>query len=159
MWIFRPVKMFYYDYGCYILLQYFQTWVILTKLDIYVFITIDTFAAGLLIPCSIFLPVVRTSALTWFIIYLYIYSWKWQSLNIVIIIKTLRFSSLRHMWPYPILAFLFKPFGFLPANFFLNNWLSNLSQFERTWWRLSQKRVVCTRLDIYVFLPTRSSRR
>jgi len=25
--------------------------------------------------------------------------------------------------------------------------------YERTWWRLSQKRVVRTELDIYVFLP------
>jgi hypothetical protein len=24
--------------------------------------------------------------------------------------------------------------------------------FERTWWRLFQKRVVCTKLDIYVFI-------
>ena len=41
------------------------------------------------------------------------------------------FSSSRR----PLNYFAFQPFD-----------------FERTWWRLFQKRVVCTKLDIYVFI-------
>jgi hypothetical protein len=47
------------------------------------------------------------------------------------------------------LAVLFIPFGFLvPKNFWII-WLSNLLDFEHTWWRLLQKRVMHTKLDVY----------
>ena len=50
------------------------------------------------------------------------------------------------------MAILFRPFGFLAPKDFLFFGLSNILDFKRTWWRLFQKRVVCTNLDIYIFI-------
>jgi hypothetical protein len=48
--------------------------------------------------------------------------------NMTIFYKTkLRFSFLRHRWPLPILAILFRPFGLLARKTFYIIWLSNLS--------------------------------
>ena len=45
----------------------------------------------------------------------------------------------------------FSPFGFIAPKTL--NYLSFQSlDFECTWWKLSQKRVVCTKFDIHVFL-------
>jgi hypothetical protein len=66
-------------------------------------------------------PVVSALALTWFI--RYIYNWNLQFLNNVIILK-LRFSSLIHRWPQPILAILFRPFGFIERSPLYNKSLS-----------------------------------
>ena len=71
-----------------------------------------------------------------------------QFLSNVIINKT-RVLSLRHTWPQQILAILFRPFGLLHPNFKLFDFPIF---FERTWWRLFQKRVVRTKFDIYVLL-------
>ena len=63
----------------------------------------------------------------------------------------LRFSSLWHRRPLPILAILFRPFDFIfPKS--LNYLAFQSSDFERIWWRLFQKHVMCTKLDIYVFI-------
>ena len=52
-----------------------------------------------------------------------------------------------------ILAILFRPFRFIaPKN--LNYLAFQSFDFECTWWRLFHKRVVCTKLDIYVFIIT-----
>jgi len=49
-----------------------------------------------------------------------------------------------------ILSILFSPFGFIAPKTL--NYLAFPSfDFERTWWRLFQKRVVRTKFDIYVF--------
>ena len=64
---------------------------------------------SLLVPEGIILPVVSTSALTWFIRYIYYYNL--QFLNNLII--KLWFSFLRHRWPQPIQAILCRSFGFI----------------------------------------------
>jgi hypothetical protein len=49
-----------------------------------------------------------------------------------------------------MLAILFRHFGFIAPKT-LNYLAFQYFDFERTWWRLFQKRVVCTKSDIYVF--------
>ena len=67
-------------------------------------------------------------------------------------VKTfLKFSSLMHRWPWPILAILFRPFGFIAPKT-LNYLAFQSFDLEITWWRLFQKRVMRTKLDIYVFI-------
>jgi len=44
-----------------------------------------------------------------------------------------------------------RPFGLLAPKT-LNYLAFQSLDFERTWWRLLQKRVVCTKFDIYVFI-------
>ena len=48
-------------------------------------------------------------------------------------------------------GYLFRPFGFIgpKALYYL---ALQFSDFERTWWRLFQKRVVCAKFDIYVLI-------
>ena len=50
----------------------------------------------------------------------------------------------------PILTILFRPFGFIAPKT-LNYLAFQSFDFERTWWRLIQKRVVRTKFDIYFF--------
>ena len=92
-----------------------------------------------------FRSVVSTSALPWFI--WYIYYWNLQFLNNVIINKTKVLLPLRHRWPQPILAILVRPFGFIAPKT-LNYLAFQSFDFERTWWRLCYKRIVCTKFDI-----------
>ena len=56
----------------------------------------------------------------------YICVWHLQYLNNVIIFK-IRFSSLRHRWPWLILVILFRPFRLLSPKTLNKFWLSNLS--------------------------------
>jgi hypothetical protein len=49
------------------------------------------------------------------------------------------------MWPWPILAFLFSPFGFIAPKYF------KLFGFYHTRWRLFQKRIIRTQFYIYGF--------
>jgi hypothetical protein len=58
------------------------------------------------------------------------------------------FFSLRYIWLYPILAILLEIEGILGSKDFWIIWLSNLLT-ERTRWKLFQKWVVHTKLDIY----------
>ena len=58
-----------------------------------------------------------------------------------------RFSSLRHGWPLPILAILFRYIGFIVPR---NIKLFGFPILSVTWWRLFQKRIVRTKFDIYV---------
>ena len=51
------------------------------------------------------------------------------------------------VWRYPILAILFRHFGFIAPKTILG---VQSFDFERTRWRLFQKRVVRTKFDIYV---------
>ena len=44
-----------------------------------------------------------------------------------------------------------------PQIFFLNNLVFKCFDFERTWWRLIKKLVVCTKFVIYVFIISRES--
>jgi len=46
---------------------------------------------------------------------------------------------------------MFRPFGFI-GHKALNYLAFQSFDFERTWWRLFQKRVVRTKYDIYVFI-------
>jgi len=55
------------------------------------------------------------------------------------------------MWPQPILAILFMPFGFIAPKS-LNYLAFQSFDFVSTWWRFFQKRVIHTKLDIYVFI-------
>jgi hypothetical protein len=61
-----------------------------------------------------------------------------------------------HKWPYPTLAIMFKPFSFIAPKT-LNDLVFQSFDFENTWWRLFQKHVVRTKLDIYVFIEPRLS--
>ena len=67
-----------------------------------------------------------------------------------------RSISLGYRSPWSILAviIMFMPFGLLALQDLYVIWLSNLLTMSSTWWRLFQKRVVCTKLDIYVFFLT-----
>jgi hypothetical protein len=78
--------------------------------------------------------VYQSSTLTWFI--RYIYYWNLQFLN----------NALGHSGPWPISAILFRPLGFI-ASKTLNYLAFQSFNFEHTWWRLFQKRVVHTKLD------------
>jgi len=49
------------------------------------------------------------------------------------------------------LAILFRPFGCIAPKT-LNYLAFQSFDLKRTWWRLFQKRVVCTKFDIYVFI-------
>jgi len=82
--------------------------------------------------------------------------WRWFQKHVLctnlisvffVFILKLRFSSLRHRWPYYILTLLFRPFGVHAPEDYLIIWLwaSPLKVF--------QKHVVCTKFDtcIYVF--------
>jgi hypothetical protein len=53
-------------------------------------------------------------------------------------------------WPSPILAILFRPFGF-NAPKTLNYLAFQSLDCQRTLWRLFQNNVVCKNFDIYVF--------
>ena len=50
------------------------------------------------------------------------------------------------------MAILFRPFGFLAHKDLKIIWLSNILALSVTWWMLFKKRVVRTKLDIYVFI-------
>jgi hypothetical protein len=86
---------------------------------------VNTSAGGVFVPQGIIRPVVSASALTWFI--RYIYYWNLQFLNNVIINKTK----------------VLLPQAYVTLTDYY---------FDRTWWRLFQKRVVRTKFDIYVFI-------
>ena len=48
----------------------------------------------------------------------------------------LRFSFLRHRWPYPIVEIFFRPFGIIAPDPTIMNYLAFQSfDFGRTWWR------------------------
>ena len=66
----------------------------------------------------------------------------------------LRFSSLSHMWPWPILVIMFRPFGFTaPKN--LNYLAFQSLNLERTRSKLFQKRAVRTKFEPTFFIkPT-----
>ena len=98
----------------------------------YIYDWVNTSAGGVLIPKGIIRPVVNASALTWFS--RYIYYWNLQFLNNVIINKTKVLLPQAHV---------------TLADYYL---VFESFDFVRTWWRLFQKRVVCTKLDIYVFI-------
>ena len=88
---------------------------------------------GLLVTECIILPVVSASALTWFI--RYIYYWNLQFLNNVNINAYVTLDDLGFISPKTLNYLAFQSFD-----------------FERTWWRLFQKRVERTRFDMYVFM-------
>ena len=50
-----------------------------------------------------------------------------------------------------MLAILFRPFGFITPKS-LDYLAFQYFDFESTWWSLFQKRVMRTKLDIYVFI-------
>ena len=54
--------------------------------------------------------------------------------------------------PEPILAFLYRRFGFLYPKNFKIIWLSNILALKCTWGWWFQKRIERTKLDIYVFI-------
>ena len=57
-----------------------------------------------------------------------------------------RLSSLRHRWPLPILAILFRPLGFIALIHF------NLFGFWACLLKVIQIRLLDTKFDIYVFI-------
>jgi hypothetical protein len=70
----------------------------------------------------------------------------------LIVIYIGSFSSLSHRWPFPILAILFIPFGFLAIkDLYIIRFPFHIFDYERTWWRLLQKRVVRTKVDICIY--------
>ena len=93
---------------------------------------VNTSAGGVFVSQGIIRPVVSASALTWFI--RYIYYWNLQFLNNVSINKT----KVLLLQAYVTLADYYLAFQSF--------------DFDRTWWRLFQKRVVRTKFDIYVFI-------
>jgi hypothetical protein len=57
------------------------------------------------------------------------------------------------MWPYRILAILLRVVGFLDSKENISKYLSSqYVGFEHTWWRSFQKRIMTSKLDIYVFI-------
>ena len=74
--------------------------------------------------------------MTWFIRYMFI-----AIGGYLIIVKT-KVSSFEQRWLHPIFAILLRPFDCIALQSFY---------FERSWWRLSRKRVVHTKFDVYVF--------
>jgi len=66
----------------------------------------------------------------------------------IVVVLHLHSLSVQGLLVY-ILAILFRPFGFIAPKT-LNYWAFQSVDFEYTWWRLLQKRVVRTRVDIYV---------
>ena len=126
---------------------------------------VDISACGLFVPEGIIRPVVSVSALTWCI--RYICHWNSLLLNNVIITKTNVLLPQVQMtladFGNPVYALWFTC-----SQNFLNYLVSQLFDFERTWWRLFQsfdlertwwrlfqKRVVRTKFDIYVFIFSR----
>ena len=93
---------------------------------------VNTSAGGVFVPHGIIRPVDSASALT--LLIRYIYYWNLQFLNNIIIYKT------KVLLPqaYVTLADYYLAFQSF--------------DFDRTWWRLFQKRVVRTKFDIYVFI-------
>jgi hypothetical protein len=61
-----------------------------------------------------------------------------------------------HRGPWPILAILFRPFGFIAPET-LNYLAFQFLDYERTWCRLFQKRVVRTKFEIYIFITKKSN--
>ena len=86
--------------------------------------------------------------LTWFI--RYIYYRNLQFLNNVIMNKSKILLPQVKVTHYPILAIMFRPFGFIPCKT-LNYLAFQFFDFERTWW-LFQKCVVRNKFDVYVFI-------
>jgi hypothetical protein len=58
-----------------------------------------------------------------------------------------------HIWHWPILAILLRPFGFIVPEILYYLVLQSFD-FECIWWKLFQTRVVRTKLYIYVFFKT-----
>jgi hypothetical protein len=81
-----------------------------------------------------------------FFFFFFYYSFYLFDINNVIIIK-LRFFSLKYRCPYPILAVLFGPFGIIAPKT-LYYLAFQYFDPEHTWWKLFQKRVVCTTFDV-----------
>jgi hypothetical protein len=104
---------------------------------------------GLLVPEGIIRPVVIASLLTRFI--RYIHYWNIQFPNNAIIIKTNVFLPPAYVtiteFGYSVCAPLFTW-----TQRFLNYMAFPSLDLARTLWRLFQKRVVCTKLDIWGFL-------
>ena len=69
-------------------------------------------------------------------------TWCWATINHVFLL---------HCKLQFILIILFRPFGFITHKT-LNYLAFQSLDFERTWWRLFQKRVVRAKLDIYGFI-------
>jgi hypothetical protein len=66
----------------------------------------------------------------------------WNVLATVLVtVPGLAYFNAWYGWPYPILAILFRSFGFIAP------------KTLNYWWRLLQKRVVRTKFDVYVFIP------
>ena len=132
----------------------FHKRVLHTKFDIYnlyYYHWVDTSAGGQLVPEGIIHQVVSVLTLTWFI--RFFYYWNFQFLKILIIIKTevllpLAWVTLAN-FGYSVYALWFsssqRPLNYLAFQSF---------NFERTWWRLLQKRVECTKLLMKVIAET-----
>ena len=104
---------------------------------------------GLLVPEGIIRSVVGASALTWFI--RYIYYWNLQFLNNVIINKTeVLLPQIGDLISRFCLSRLDPLVLLLPIT--LNYLAFQSFDFQCTWWRLFQKRVMRTKFDIYVFI-------
>ena len=94
---------------------------------------VDTSTGGLLVSNGISVSVYLLDI---FIVEIYSFY-----LNNVIFIKKIRFYSLRHWWPYQICCHLVSTLV-----------CSQTLNVYRNWWWLLQKRAVCTKFDIYVFI-------
>jgi hypothetical protein len=66
-----------------------------------------------------------------------------------IIYKTKVLPPLRHRWLQLVFASLFMSFGVIAPKT-LNYLAFQFFDFERTWWRLFQKRIVRTKFDIFI---------
>jgi hypothetical protein len=103
-------------------------------------------------PVGIIRSVVSASTLTMFIGYMYY--WNLQFLNNVIINKTkVLLPDLSRFWLSCLVPLVYpKTLNYLAFQYF---------DFECTWWRFFQKRVVRTKFDIYAFIRggNRSNRR
>jgi hypothetical protein len=77
----------------------------------------------------------------------FIYFWNLQFLNNVIINKT------KVLLPQGLIIFWLSCLGFIAPKT-LNYLVFQSFDFEHTWWRLFQKRVVRTNFDIYVFMKS-----
>ena len=88
---------------------------------------------------SLIHPIINFSAPTWFVRYIYIYHWNLQFLDNVILIKT----KVTLPQAYVTLVELGYSVWF---------YCSQILLFEHNGWTLFQKRAVCTKMDICVFI-------
>ena len=107
---------------------------------------VDASAGGVSLPEGIISQAKSVLVLIWFT--RYIYFWTLLFINMQLSMKR-RFSFIIHR--LTDFGFrVFSPFGFL-AHRDLKLLAFPIFDFDRTWWRLFQKRVVRIKLDIYVY--------